>query len=451
MYRSAPRTITPQERCNLSLVITHPVPIEARGNRAISWPPVGVLLSRSSLVQLVKESESDCLSLLVATHQPDERAVAHELRLMLVGFLLVCATVLAKDSGKTACEQKTGVCDGSLTTAGCATCTPAGSSQTCLTCTTSSHKIRPDEKGCISECPADVSTDVDGFCKCKSGYTPSTNGQTCEQKTGVCDGSLTTAGCATCTPAGSSQTCLTCTTSSHKIRPDEKGCISECPADVSTDVDGFCKCKSGYTPSTNGQTCEQKTGVCDGSLTTAGCATCTPAGSSQTCLTCTTSSHKIRPDEKGCISECPADVSTDVDGFCKCKSGYTPSTNGQTCEQKTGVCDGSLTTAGCATCTPAGSSQTCLTCTTSSHKIRPDEKGCISECPADVSTDVDGFCKCKSGYTPSTNGQTCEPSNTNKSGGLSTGAIAGIAVAAIIVVGGLVGFLCWWFLCRGKA
>ncbi|EFO65495.1 VSP [Giardia lamblia P15] len=44
----------------------------------------------------------------------------------------------------------------------------------------------------------------------------------------------------------------------------------------------------------------------------------------------------------------------------------------------------------------------------------------------------------------------CVPSSTNKSG-LTTGAIAGISVAVVIVVGGLVGFLCWWFLCRGKA
>ncbi|ESU39435.1 Variant-specific surface protein, partial [Giardia duodenalis] len=40
--------------------------------------------------------------------------------------------------------------------------------------------------------------------------------------------------------------------------------------------------------------------------------------------------------------------------------------------------------------------------------------------------------------------------STNKSG-LSTGAIAGISVAVIVVVAGLVGFLCWWFICRGKA
>ena len=58
MYRSAPRTITPQERCDLSLALTHPVPIEARANRAINWPPVGVLLSRPPPVQLIKRARA---------------------------------------------------------------------------------------------------------------------------------------------------------------------------------------------------------------------------------------------------------------------------------------------------------------------------------------------------------------------------------------------------------
>ncbi|ESU39908.1 Variant-specific surface protein [Giardia duodenalis] len=43
-----------------------------------------------------------------------------------------------------------------------------------------------------------------------------------------------------------------------------------------------------------------------------------------------------------------------------------------------------------------------------------------------------------------------DSASVNK-GGLSSGAIAGISVAAVVVVGGLVGFLCWWFICRGKA
>ncbi|ESU39932.1 Variant-specific surface protein, partial [Giardia duodenalis] len=57
---------------------------------------------------------------------------------------------------------------------------------------------------------------------------------------------------------------------------------------------------------------------------------------------------------------------------------------------------------------------------------------------------------CGSGYTLDSQTNTCVSSSANRSG-LSTGAIAGISVAVIVVVGGLVGFLCWWFVCRGKA
>ena len=54
--------------------------------------------------------------------------------------------------------------------------------------------------------------------------------------------------------------------------------------------------------------------------------------------------------------------------------------------------------------------------------------------------------ECGSGYK--LEGGACVPTGGPN---LSTGAIAGISVAAVVVVGGLVGFLCWWFLCRGKA
>ena len=39
--------------------------------------------------------------------------------------------------------------------------------------------------------------------------------------------------------------------------------------------------------------------------------------------------------------------------------------------------------------------------------------------------------------------------NTKKSA-FSTGVIAGISVAAVVFVGALIGFLCWWFLCKTK-
>ena len=70
--------------------------------------------------------------------------------------------------------------------------------------------------------------------------------------------------------------------------------------------------------------------------------------------------------------------------------------------------------------------------------------------------DITGIPNCVSCAAPSGSGpvtcyvtqQSTDPS-VNR-GGLSSGAIAGISVAAV-VVGGLVGFLCWWFVCRGKA
>ncbi|ESU37666.1 Hypothetical protein DHA2_154520, partial [Giardia duodenalis] len=67
MYRSAPRAITPQERHDQSLAITHPVPIEARANRAISWPLVDLFLSRPSPVQPIKRARA------VASHCSRQR------------------------------------------------------------------------------------------------------------------------------------------------------------------------------------------------------------------------------------------------------------------------------------------------------------------------------------------------------------------------------------------
>ena len=57
---------------------------------------------------------------------------------------------------------------------------------------------------------------------------------------------------------------------------------------------------------------------------------------------------------------------------------------------------------------------------------------------------------CNAGFDLDTDKNCISNDNTNK-GDLSSGAIAGISVAAVVVVGGLVGFLCWWFICRGKA
>eukprot|EP00701_Giardia_intestinalis_P000075 XP_001703899.1 VSP [Giardia lamblia ATCC 50803] len=91
----------------------------------------------------------------------------------------------------------------------------------------------------------------------------------------------------------------------------------------------------------------------------------------------------------------------------------------------------------------------CTSCD-SDKKPNKDGSGCVvcsdTNCKSCV---VDGVCgECNSGFSLD-NGK-CVSSGANRSG-LSAGAIAGISVAVVAVVGGLVGFLCWWFVCRGKA
>ncbi|EFO62126.1 VSP [Giardia lamblia P15] len=111
----------------------------------------------------------------------------------------------------------------------------------------------------------------------------------------------------------------------------------------------------------------------------------------------------------------------------------------------------------CKMCSAADASTACTMCATGYYMVGAGPKACTS-CEAD-SGSVKGVSGCLNCAPPSgdTGSVLCyltkddgTGGSTNKSG-LTTGAIAGISVAVVIVVGGLVGFLCWWFLCRGKA
>ncbi|KWX11066.1 Variant-specific surface protein [Giardia duodenalis assemblage B] len=122
----------------------------------------------------------------------------------------------------------------------------------------------------------------------------------------------------------------------------------------------------------------------------------------------------------------------------------------------------------CAECTTPAQGKTkpaCTKCSTKYLKTAADgtttcETECgdatngvpnCAKCTAPSSTGQKPACsECGSGYTLDSQANTCASSSANRSA-LSTGAIAEISVAAVVVVGGLVGFLCWWFLCRGKA
>ena len=163
------------------------------------------------------------------------------------------------------------------------------------------------------------------------------------------------------------------------------------------------------------------------------------------CTKC--SAGKYLKDD-GSTTQCVATANDCGDGY----AAKQDNTNGNRCLACIDQSNGGVT--GCAECTAITSSArsgaplvTCSQC--SNKKVQPDRKGCVDTCP-DNSSDNNGVCECAEGYTPSADGLSCASSNTNKSS-LPTGAIAGISVAAVVVVGGLVGFLCWWFLCRGKA
>ena len=70
---------------------------------------------------------------------------------------------------------------------------------------------------------------------------------------------------------------------------------------------------------------------------------------------------------------------------------------------------------------------------------------CTKSANINIATACD---ECSFGYTLESRKRASASANRSS---LSTGAIAGISVAVIAVVGGLVGFFCWWFVCRGKA
>ncbi|EET02512.1 VSP [Giardia duodenalis ATCC 50581] len=124
-----------------------------------------------------------------------------------------------------------------------------------------------------------------------------------------------------------------------------------------------------------------------------------------------------------------------------CMGGYFK-TSSNTCTK----CDKS-----CATCTTAVS--TCDICADGYYK---SSDKCIACDKGDAS--ITGVRNCVDCAPPASKtgpvlcylmkGDVIDP---GKKSSLSGGAIAGIIIAVILVVGGLAGFLCWWFICRGKA
>ena len=299
----------------------------------------------------------------------------------------------------------------------------------CSAC--SKNNLSPLKNECMQNCPAGT-------------YANSNICKPCHTSCAGCKDDNTAASCTACYPGsvlsyGSDSTRGTC------IRECTGALMAHCKADGCTlDVGGsrYCDaCEDGYAPID---------GVC--TAVTAGArdaSGCTAKGGK--CTACTGNNYALLSG--GCYN------TKALPGMAVCTVA-----NGGQCSQ---CANGQQYTnnncpacaEGCSACT-SGNTQQCTKCL-AGYYLDSTASKCV-KC-SENSNSITGIPNCVSCAPPSNGGAvTCYVktsgggSGDNSTGGnsdpnLSTGAIAGISVAVIAVVGGLVGFLCWWFVCRGKA
>ena len=260
----------------------------------------------------------------------------------------------------------------------------------------------------------------------------------------ICDDKTATAGkdgiCVTChegyfkNPASATdktkESCIACnqTAAIDRYQGVDK-CAARDSSQLPSSGGGTAKCTkcqgTDYLKS-DGTACGEKTSTCVSDTEFAK----EDAANGNKCVSCGDEAAGVA----GC-NTCTYDSGTKKVACTECTDKYLKTVDGATtCVEKTACkddyfpVDDSSNGNKCVSCgdTDAGVPN-CAKCTLSSGVTKPtcSERG--------------------SGFK--LEGGACVPAGTN----LSTGAIAGISVAAVVVVGGLVGFLCWWFICRGKA
>ncbi|ESU40252.1 Variant-specific surface protein, partial [Giardia duodenalis] len=400
-------------------------------------------------------------------------------------------------------EAKTCSACASAGTTDCTTCEKgADGVVVCKTCTTDRKTVFGlNKKSCVSQCPTNSSKQND-MCVCNDGFTPNEDSSAC-----VAASSCKTPHCQTCTGEGQENEACTACISNYYLTPTGqciadcatlsgyygdtasktcKPCSPECASCTAAGADKCLSCPVGkvlkYTDETN-----PSDGSCvdECRANTGGCDTCGAViGGSRYCSKCGDASQA--PLNGDCAANTARiQFCTQVDGgtCTQCANGYflldggcyqttrqpgsqvctTTDSNGQcsqcanTLSPSNGVCP--ACPAGCSKCSNTNtcteclagyyktSANICVKCTensTNGGNTITGVKDCVSCTPP---TGNSGTVTCYVTRTP-----TVDPADPSvNKGGLSSGAIAGISVAVIAVVGGLVGFLCWWFICRGKA
>ncbi|ESU40209.1 Variant-specific surface protein [Giardia duodenalis] len=292
----------------------------------------------------------------------------------------------------------------------------AGVAVTCTECT--SNKLSPLGDACLTACPAGT-------------YETGDTNKVCTP----CHAS-----CSSCSDAGESS-CTACYPGSVLNYGSTAGkgtCIPECTGKYAENcADGQCtasiagskycsKCKSEYVP---------VDGVCVPAETArAAPAGCTPDKANGVCTACT---NAYFLQSGGCYQAAvyPGNTLCTTAASGKC----TSCANGQQVDSGTGSCPACDPT--CKTCTTANDPTKCSACFSGYYL---DAGKACKKC-SETSGNIQGVENCISCVPPANNqgSVTCyvKTSGSNSTGGanLSSGAIAGISVAVITVVGGLVG------------
>ncbi|EFO61686.1 VSP with INR [Giardia lamblia P15] len=304
---------------------------------------------------------------------------------------------------------------------------------TCSKCKT--KKLSPLNDACLENCPA--------------GTYPENNDSIsvcvpCHNSCVSCENSNAETSCTACYPG--SVLSRTTATAGRCIPECTGEFMAHCAAGQCDGVVGgskYCKkCDNGYVP-INGICTAVGAAGRDASMCTAGDGVCTACKNDYALLSGGCYNTNKVPGNLVCET-------ADGTGKCTMCAANNKKPSGDSCPTCSDGCAKCNDSSACTECLPGyykGTSQ-CFKCTANSDNGIEGVENCIS-CAVPISNFGPVTCYVKKDGT-SGGGGSSGGGSTNKSG-LSTGAIAGIAVAAIVVVGGLVGFLCWWFLCRGKA
>eukprot|EP00701_Giardia_intestinalis_P003909 XP_001707733.1 VSP [Giardia lamblia ATCC 50803] len=323
---------------------------------------------------------------------------------------------------------------------GCATCSKKEDPSKCLTCkqgyflkdSSSGECISCSDttKGGIEGCAECTNSGTFKCTKCKVNYRPSGEPSTGVTCTKVCED-----------PTACGGTSGACDAIVIDNTGKELHYCSYCGKDSEFPIDGLCASEAKGNTGCVNNVCTSCTmgyflymGGCYSISAQPGKSMCTKAGDG----VCTEAAagYFIPPSptkDKQSVLSCGNPLGVELAG----QKAYVGVDGCSQCTAPTAPSDAGMTPAVCTSCD-------------SDRKPNKDGSGCVTcsvgDCKSCVMDDVCG--ECSDGY--SLEGGKCVSSGANRSG-LSTGAIAGISVAVVVVVGGLVGFLCWWFLCRGKA